>query len=423
MALLATGCFAMYASAFVLTIPLRPLVRRHTSPVPEEIRGRKSTVRSSDDRKRKVAKKSVEEEEDEETPLIVDKSSPGSSEQVSGDRLQAKNRIGYLSLPPELRHQILQDVLVTGHVYPYGGFSVHETWLRDFKYATTAHRQAWKNFLRHPNNFLCCCLGEAIEGYFDVFFYTPTLCISAVDIGPHILSTCRTAYEEGHHMFYSQNTFHIPHGPLSITKSYFDRLRPEHKRLIRRIVLDMNLLDLTVEAFDNIETQLRSKNVAHGKLPHDKSVDDWVAPVAYSIISTWRSKLAWLRSWTWLEQIEISPFVQKCNLDQLRLPTRYTIPDACCITIEGGDILEKALKGIGPAEPHVPMLDCYGEAHPFLAKKMRRDEDYVWSLLELMIEGCGWKCSKALIRKDAYKDTAPLATNKKKEGEGLVLKD
>ncbi|KAL8715401.1 MAG: hypothetical protein Q9220_000734 [cf. Caloplaca sp. 1 TL-2023] len=415
MALLAGGCFAMYASAFVMSIPLRPLIRRHTSPVPEEIRGRKSDGQSLKSRKKQTIKEQLRKPKPEQTQVAV-KPHSQPSENVIGD-VPAKNRTGYMDLPPELRHQILQNVLVTGHVFPYGGRSAHETWLRDFDDAIIAHRQAWKNFLRRPNIFLCCRLGEAIEGYFDVIFYTPTVCIPTVNVGPHFLSTCRTAYVEGHPMFYSQNTFHIPHGPLSITQSYFDRLHPEHKRLIRRIVLDMNLLDLTVEAFDEIEAQLRLKSVANGKLPPDKSIDDWVAPAAYSIISTWRSKLAWLRDWTWVEEVEINPFVQAANLDQILIPPRHLVLDDCNIKIPGGQTLERCLKGIGPAEPHIPVLDCYGEAHPLLARKMRQDEEYAWKLLQLMIKACGWKCSKALIRKNAYKDTLPAPTKK----EGIVL--
>ncbi|KAL8767020.1 MAG: hypothetical protein Q9209_006374 [Squamulea sp. 1 TL-2023] len=211
---------------------------------------------------------------------------------------------------------------------------------------------------------------------------------------PHVLSTCRTAYNEGREMFYSKNTFVIPHGPLLNSKVCFDRLQPQDKRLIRHLVLDLNILDLSIEAFDDIEGQLRAKDVAQGKLPRDDSIEDWVAPVVYNITSTWRSKLAWLQDWSWLEDLEIYSF--------LRIGF-HDIPYIRDFKLQG-HCLKEFLKGIGPMEPHCPVMDCYKDCNSMFAKQMRLQESFIWTLVTIMIGAFGWKGTKAIIRSKALEE-------------------
>ncbi|KAL8715623.1 MAG: hypothetical protein Q9225_006374 [Loekoesia sp. 1 TL-2023] len=311
-----------------------------------------------------------------------------------------EGRTGYLSLPPELRNQILEQTLVAGCVRPYRGPTAHRNWQRDFEVVIAAHRRAWKDFIRHPSYMRASILWEVIESYLTVLVAeTPALCLSAMEIAPHFLSVCRTVYDEGHPMFYSRNTFYLPHGPLSHTMDYFDQLRPEHRILIRKMVLEITIWDLDIAAFDDIENQLRAKDVAKGRLPPDKSVEDWVAPIAYNIISTWRSKLAWLRDWTWLEEVTISSYLSR-PIGNFPMSNPSVSPGFTFIL--DGESLPEFLNGIGPAEPHCPVLDCYGDCDPFFAVWMGCVEAYTWALLQKMIKVFGWKCSKALIRRYAY---------------------
>ncbi|KAI4113195.1 MAG: hypothetical protein LQ338_008219 [Usnochroma carphineum] len=309
-------------------------------------------------------------------------------------------RIGYLSLPAELRHQILEEALIIDDcVRPIGGPTVHRSWRRDIDIVIAAQRQALKDLIRYRHSLKVYILYSVTEGYFTIILTVkPTICRSTADVAPHFLSVCRTAYEEGHPLFYSQNTFQIPPGPLSVTKQYFDGLQPEHRRLIRKVVLNISLVDLTVETMDAIESQLRARDVARGRLPHDGSVDDWVAPIVYNIISVWRSKIAWLRDWTWLGEVSICSFPIRSSDHLLACGCPSDL-----VSWKGSGVqLPHVLKGIGPAEPHTPVMDCYGQCDTAFAEQMRRAESHLWKKVQLMIFRFGWKCSKALVRRLAY---------------------
>ncbi|KAL8832514.1 MAG: hypothetical protein Q9170_004847 [Blastenia crenularia] len=311
-----------------------------------------------------------------------------------------KDRTGYLSLPPEIRSQILKQTLISGSVRPYRGQTAHGNWQRDFEIVIAAHRHAWKGFILHPDSTSSIAAWEAIDSYWIIMLAeTPTLCSSALAIGPHFLSVCRTAYEEGHVIFYSQNTFYLPCGPLSHTRDYYDHLRPKHQKLIRKMVLELTIFDLDITAFDEIERDLCAKDVVNGRLPADKSVEDWVAPIAYNIISTWRSKLAWLQDWTWLEEATITCRMPK-HLNSFFTGYQRILP-AFIFTISGEGI-PILLRGIGPKEPHCPVMDCYGDCNEHIALCMKALEVYLWALLQKLIKGLGWKTTKALIRRYAY---------------------
>ncbi|KAL8916804.1 MAG: hypothetical protein Q9172_006103 [Xanthocarpia lactea] len=189
-------------------------------------------------------------------------------------------------------------------------------------------------------------------------------------------------------------------GPLSNSKDYYDRLQPQHKRLIRHMIVSLHITDLTLEAFDSIESQLRAKDVARGRLPPDDSVEDWVAPVVYNLVSIWRSKLAWLQTWTWLEDLEIHTSIgsgnQSVSQGDLRLRVSH-------FKIKGKDLPE-ILRGIGPVGPHCPVMNCYKECNSIFGKQMQSQEKLMWDVCTRMIELSGWKCSKALIRRLTYKE-------------------
>lgn len=381
-----TGLFASYAFIYGLSRPVRSTIKKHDSIVPKSIRAR---------RKDKDAKP-----ERGILPCHKCKNCKKNQTRESEGATHSENRTGYLSLPPEIRLQILEQTLVTGKVRPYRGQTAQQNWQRDLEIVIAAHRRAWRHFIGHPSRIAFGILWEVIESYLTVLVGdTASLCVPALEVAPHFLSVCRTAYEEGHAIFYSQNTFYLPYGPLSHTKGYFDQLQPDHRKLIRKLVLDITIWDLDVTAFDEIENQLRSKDVVKGRLPPDKSVEDWVPPIAYNLISTWRSKLAWLRDWTWLEEVVISSYLSR-PMDNFI--TNFPNVSPGFAIRQGGATLTDFLKGIGPAEAHCPVLDCYCDCNDFFGLWMRCVEAYTWALLQKMIRTFGWKCSKALIRRFAY---------------------
>ena len=131
-----------------------------------------------------------------------------------------KHKIGYLSLPGEIRNRIMWFALVPGEVFPS-----HKTQPRN-------QRGSRK--------------------------YMP---------GCQLLATCRQVYLEGYESFYSLNAFHLPRGPLSASIKYFGSLKPEHQCLISRFCIDFSILDLTPSVITSIEEVLLGSKVCYTEMP------------------------------------------------------------------------------------------------------------------------------------------------------------
>ena len=109
----------------------------------------------------------------------------------------------YFSLPAEIRNQITSLALTGGHIYMEG-----------------KSQRTLRSHDRKPLN------GPSAPA-------------------ANFLATCRQAYEEGHVMFYTQNTFHLPPGSLGETKEVLAEIKPEHIAMMRSVTLGLTLLDLT----------------------------------------------------------------------------------------------------------------------------------------------------------------------------------
>jgi len=84
--------------------------------------------------------------------------------------------------------------------------------------------------------------------------------------GVQILATNRRHYNDGHLMYYSDNTFHMPHGDNY--QEILQKYRPEHRYLIRRVTLTCSILDLNGKATTPIHTcYCCSTDSQHGLLP------------------------------------------------------------------------------------------------------------------------------------------------------------
>ncbi|KAL8774023.1 MAG: hypothetical protein Q9194_004140 [Teloschistes cf. exilis] len=159
-----------------------------------------------------------------------------------------------MSLPAELRTQILENVIGTEAVWPYAEFTAHQQWRRDFEIATTARRRAW---ITRPTS-RSLSLAVEMKDFFvrmtvPILLGSPMLCVEALKTDPRVLSVCRSMFSEGLPLFYARKTFHIIHGPLSTARIYYDKLPREHRNLIQNLVLDISPMDLTIEMFDEIE--------------------------------------------------------------------------------------------------------------------------------------------------------------------------
>lgn len=108
------------------------------------------------------------------------------------------------------------------------------------------------------------------------------------------LASCKQARQEDSATFYSQNTFHLPPGPVANTEEWLQRLRPEDVALLDSMVLDFSLLDLEPRMLDiiYIKAVLKSFIPFRGPMPAIL-IDD----IQNHLFGLWRAKLAFLERW------------------------------------------------------------------------------------------------------------------------------
>ena len=125
---------------------------------------------------------------------------------------EPKKEIGLLTLPGEIRNQIMDLALVPGHIY-----ISNEMQAVDRK--------------RSPA-------------------FVP---------GCQILATCTQLYQEGHISFYSRNMFHLAPGPLSASLDYFGRLDRRDQDLIDKVSIEISIMDLVPSVLEGIEATFYEK--------------------------------------------------------------------------------------------------------------------------------------------------------------------
>ena len=62
--------------------------------------------------------------------------------------------------------------------------------------------------------------------------------------GCQFLATCRQAYNEGHRMYYSSNTFHLPSGRDHWARQLFDLVQPKHRSMIQYLAINCSIYDI-----------------------------------------------------------------------------------------------------------------------------------------------------------------------------------
>ena len=176
------------------------------------------------------------------------------------------SKLSFFSLPGEIRNMITNLVLVPGDVYPHTLLPTIST--------------------RIP--------------------------VSAANVqsrsGVQLIATCRQAYNEGHVLFYSLNTFYLP---ATETFEWSDRLQPKHKCLIKRIGITIgpNELDASMICrIDNAYINLGfKKHVESDVEPYDE-FDDLQEAVIDTLHKTWYSKMRHVAAWKSLEEITLCLF-------------------------------------------------------------------------------------------------------------------
>ncbi|KAK3172797.1 hypothetical protein OEA41_006122 [Lepraria neglecta] len=120
--------------------------------------------------------------------------------------------------------------------------------------------------------------------------------------GFQLLATCKQAYEEGHRLFYDDNVFHLPRGPVSNTREWLNKIRLEHRDMIRTVCVTMSLADLTPLTISHIEKTI----IPPRYLPRTNEEQSFVfRTAAYLKLELWMNKLHFSQDWKTLETVYI----------------------------------------------------------------------------------------------------------------------
>ena len=138
--------------------------------------------------------------------------------------------------------------------------------------------------------------------------------------GFQLLATCKQAYNDGHYMFYAMNTFHWPPGPVSNSDGWYANLQPEHRKMIRTICIDLDLVDLMCGGMDAVELFAGRRP---GGRPHDYDGNAWSYEAMYQLaLRLWTQILGLyccatpqtLRGFVGLEKVIVQSSIGRCVL-------------------------------------------------------------------------------------------------------------
>ena len=183
------------------------------------------------------------------------------------------SKLSYFSLPGEIRNRIMNLVLVPGDVYPHTPV---------------------------PNG-------------------TKRVPVSAANVqcrsGVQLIATCRQAYDEGHALFYSSNTFHLP---ATMTFEWSDRLQPKHKGLIKRIGITVGPNELDASMISHIDRTYRNLIATKTK------IHAFQLAVFDTSQEVWSSKMRYMAAWHSLEEITLCLF-KDTDIPAIPLHHKYTL--------------------------------------------------------------------------------------------------
>ena len=145
------------------------------------------------------------------------------------------------------------------------------------------------------------------------------------------MATCRQAYDEGHALFYSSNTFHLP---TTETFEWSDRLQPKHKGLIKRISLTIGPNELTASMISRIDSTYRdfvSEKGEHTAIKHS---------VFSTMRNAWGSKIAYMATWSSLEEVAFFLF-KEADISTKLLHRKHTLHYYEHHTLKQPELLKK----------------------------------------------------------------------------------
>lgn len=309
-----------------------------------------------------------------------------------------KNEVGYLSLPGELRNHIMSLILLPGKIYlPASPFALQDNYMipppvdrfGDFIHAMAFLGQSYrqlasssKDHVRTHRCFLSFAIWDEIH-YASLAPKANNSIVAPREPFPafQFLAASRQTHYEGQAMFWNQNTFYLPRGPLPHAQFFFGNVLPQHKALISSIGIQFSLLDLTDGVLAAVDDLLCCCPQEGWPVEGQYGIRRFQAACVCTIALTWiwSLKLAWIRGWKGLKEL---------RLDILQEPP----------IILDGKQLDTTLKGIG----------CKWTEHPYDYRCSFWPNELHWpfadatrdlnSKLSTIIEEIGWLRSKRWMK-------------------------
>lgn len=129
-------------------------------------------------------------------------------------------KIGYLDLPREIRDQIMESALHPGEVYIYA----------------------------NPGSFCDVIDGKHLDNFAD-----PVDQEEQHHYGVQLLATCRQIYEEGHKLWYGNNTFYLSACPFREMKRILSAYQRKHLSIMGRLVVSCRIDDVSEEEIQKLK--------------------------------------------------------------------------------------------------------------------------------------------------------------------------
>ena len=214
----------------------------------------------------------------------------------------SSQRIGYLSLPAEIRIQIMEYILMPGHIkYRKPSSPVAFKEARDSKSSWETLATVLRVLLKPRTDLLCSIVKGTIVGLVAPFFQAEAKSKPRFNHCPQLLATCRQVYNEGRHMFYEINVFHLPPGGLEDTIEWYHNLQPDNRALIKHVQIIMSTVDLTPFVLQGFKAWELTQRVLHYKYftPHQRIAE-------YLYLNVWKRKIEFLRAWKRLQPLCVS---------------------------------------------------------------------------------------------------------------------
>lgn len=298
---------------------------------------------------------------------------------LTDDRYRRNGQLSYFSLPGELRNQIMDYVLVPG--------SIHPRTIEPVSNPMPAKRSTFRNLQTVKLKFLSCIprfvpsvlreIVKALRRGFGQKTVKPT----PSPPGVQLLATCRQAYAEGHGMYYSLNTFHLPCGSAQKALEYFEGLDTKHLHMIQSVALRLSLKDLTPTVFYAIEQAMRMEAISGSS--RSTTGNAWARWASIYVQVVWRRKLVGIRNWK-----------SKC-LESVSIETSFKT------IVVAGSTLQSSLSGFDGRVLYPRRMDPYRDCSTEVGKLIRSAHRRLWLELRHKVARIGLEATKAWVAEGA----------------------